>query len=112
MMLTAYWREEIKVILISQKDFTEKAKLELCFGRQGELETLCEGWTGQRRDSLSKLRTTNDLVKTPGLTIACHDVGHMCIHQILLLEMPYVGPVKIQPVSFGFHLVMYIFKSF
>lgn len=108
MMLTAYWREEIKVILISQKDFTEKAKLDLCF----ELETLCEGWTGQRRDSLSKLRTTNDLVKTPGLTIACHDVGHMCIHQILLLEMPYVGPVKIQPISFGFHRVMYIFKSF
>ena len=33
--------------------------------------------------------------------MACHDVGHMCIHQILPLEMAYFGPVKFQPIYFG-----------
>ena len=33
--------------------------------------------------------------------MACHEVGHMCIHQILPLGMAYFGPVKIQPIYFG-----------
>ena len=31
----------------------DKAKLELRFGRQGGLKSLCEAWTGQRLDSKS-----------------------------------------------------------
>ena len=29
----------------------DKAKLELSFGHQGGLKSLCEAWTGQRLDS-------------------------------------------------------------
>ena len=56
--------EEIKVILISQKDFTEKAELEQCFGGQGGLEMFCDlkglGWPKER---FSELSTNINLVK-------------------------------------------------
>ena len=98
LVIASCW-EEIKVILISWKDFMDKAKLELRFRRQGGLKSLCEAWTA--KGWTLKLRSTNNLVKTPGSTMACHEVGHMCIHQILPLGMAYFGPVKIQPIYFG-----------
>ena len=58
-------------------------------------------WSLERPKAGLKLRSTNNLVKTPSSTMACHDVGHVCIHQILPLGMAYFGPVKIQPIYFG-----------
>ena len=98
LVIASCW-EEIKVISISWKDFMDKAKLELRFRRQGGLKSLREAWTA--KGWTLKLRSTNNLVKTAGSTMACHEVGHMCIHQILPLRMAYFGPVKIQPIYFG-----------
>ena len=58
-------------------------------------------WSLDRPKAGLKLRSTNNLVKTPSSTMACHDVGHVCIHQIRPLGMAYFGPVKIQPIYFG-----------
>lgn len=52
----------------------EKAELEHCFGGQDGLE---KSGLAKR---FSELSTDINLVKNPGPTIACHNVGHMCIH--------------------------------
>lgn len=96
-----YGWKEIKVILISQKDFMEKAKLEWFFASQRELEKLCDSkslsWPKER---FSELSTNINLVKNPDPTIASYNVGHMSIYWIFPLVTAYFGLVKLHPISF------------